>query len=149
MTQQEEKLKGWEPFDKVKKMLSEKGEARVYLVATSCGLRAPKSTATSIQKYADTHRPLQFVWLQHEEWLGTRAGKERSKSVRVPALRAKIKTVEAFVHLWMDAQRIHSKSCGCSVFISDGQEFDVRVMPTDQFPYGGTPNILEQEFYEP
>ncbi len=121
----------WQPLTDLKKVLAEKGEARVYIVATSCGMRSPGSTMTKIMDFANLHG-IRYVDLESEEW----NGKKGTKIVKTPALRIKVKSTEAFLNLWKDAVKLRSRSCGCSVFYSDGQAYDIRVMSTDSIAYG-------------
>jgi len=77
-----------------------------------------------------SHIGLHVVELEHEEWGSSR----KSKRVLTPALTANVTNREIFAKLWFEACKLRA-TCGCSVFISDGQEIDVRVMPTEQVTY--------------
>ena len=126
MTVELQNFKSWEPYQEVEKIIARDGLARIYLVATSCGMKSPSRTATKLREYATRNRGIRYTDLESYE--SGRNGKE--KIIKTPALTCLINSPDAFVHLWNDAARIRA-SCGCSVFISDGQAVDIRVIGKD------------------
>lgn len=88
----DERFKDWKAYQEVKEQIAKNGLARVYLIATSCGLQYPKSTASKLEKFVALHKGVHAVEIEHEEWNGNRG----SKMVRIPALTALVNNAEVF-----------------------------------------------------
>lgn len=127
-----EKYREWDVFKKLEEILAKHGKARVYLVATSCGMNSPKSTFRKMRDFAQVHPGVRSIALKSEEWGGTKYKDGYStKTVSTPALTAIVQNAEVFMRLWEEANKIRAWGCGCSILISDGQAVDVRVMDPD------------------
>ena len=126
--QTENKLEGWKPFEEAKKIIAEKGEARVYFVAVECR-SAPGVRETNKLRN----------WLL----IGKGIGQEKDTRLvsveryydsggehRAPAIRATVKSLEEFATYWWALSRLRNSSCGCSLMVNDAQGYDVRVMDT-------------------
>lgn len=117
-----ERYEQWDVVKKVKDTIQRYGKARVYFCATSCGLDSRTSSRNKM-----------FKWIQRN-W------QYRAKLINVPDKRGKGYTEEGilairiditrttdFIKTWVDLNTLRAR-CGCSIFISDGQEVNVRVM---------------------
>lgn len=112
-------------FDqRLHKVLTEKPEARVYFVVTSCGMSTPARTGAKVRKWVAEHPRTEYVTLPSWE------------NRRVPAVKATIKSGRELKEIWASLVKISAPACGCSAFISDAQEIDVRVMSMDYIAGG-------------
>lgn len=123
---------GWDEFEKVKKILAGKGEARVYFVAVACSGKPGAREARKMAKWItgqgyEVPMSLQRVSMGYS----MRNGEDFS-----PAVMALVKTPEQFAKVWWGLQGIPNSSCGCSIMVTDGQGTDVRVMDTDHVSSG-------------
>jgi len=47
-----------------------------------------------------------------------------------PAIKITVSSAEQFTKLWWSLSNLHNSSCGCGLFVNDGQHFDLRIMDT-------------------
>jgi len=122
---------GWEPFEKLKTILAEKGEARVYFVSVECrGLPGIRETK-KMQKWLDGI----IQWADDSLKLVQVNAPYHGENVWVPAIKARIKNPEDFARIWWSLSKLTNSSCGCSLMVNDAQGYDVRVMETTKLTY--------------
>lgn len=128
---------GWEAFEKVKKVLADKGKARVYFVSVECSGRPAGREARKLEKWIMGRLATQqapngsLVWLEEVMW-----DQKGDRGYWKPAVRMDISTVEEFAKVWWELSSIPNSSCGCAIMLNDGQASDVRVMDADHVAYG-------------
>lgn len=130
---------GWDKFEEVKKIISEKGSARVYFVAVSCSGRPGAREARKMQKWLekrDIGTVKSFAQLVYLRDSGYDSRGNREIDFKIPAIKCEVKTPEEFAEMWWSLQAIPNSSCGCSIMVSDSQSTDVRVMDMEHIAYG-------------
>ena len=118
---------GREPFEDFLKRVAVElagwgGIANAYFMATDCGLDSYSQTCRKLKRYAGMHTCFTFVEDKLSESDQAQAG-----------LKVKINSALEIKQLWhalMSPQNRLTAKCGCSIFVSDGQGVDIRVLPT-------------------
>ena len=106
---------------RVSVQLSEWHTANAYFMATDCGLNSYSQTCRKLKRYAGMHTCFTFVEDKLSESDQAQAG-----------LKVKINSALEIKQLWhalMSPQNRLTAKCGCSIFVSDGQGVDIRVLP--------------------
>ena len=117
-----ERYNNWDVVHKLKNIIERYGKARVYFCATSCGLNNRASTRNKMKK-----------WIRKNIQHNTRLIDVPDKRGRgwteegILAIRIDITTITDFIKTWVDLNTLRAK-CGDSIFISDGQEVEVKVI---------------------
>lgn len=115
-------IQEWEPLQKVAKQVSETGSARVYIWAVECCFKM-ETAFKGFQRYASE---------KHLQAVNIRNRMDSNGWHSTPAIMAVVKSPEEFETLWRDILQtsyLRSKRTGCSFVLSDGQGFEISVMP--------------------
>lgn len=102
-------------------------KVNAYFMATDCGLKTFGRTKQKLEKFAEDHKLTEVTVVATKDMkFARRYNEEPQVGLKVPVTSSgdlKVKWLQV-----VDPKSKLTASCGCSIFISDGQGIDIKVL---------------------